>query len=314
MAVKLDTSQGTRNVKAQAEKERNTKFMLFRVAAVVFAVLMIGNAVRKGVNGYREMKDADTKIAEITVAYDRIKAEAAVWHEQHDDKSPTDEAGAVIHTQAMYSAKLAGDEVAAIQTDFSNEKMIMPAQTQRLQELTGQKIGWFGSKVGKPDPSNPESVRFDWEFLTFYDAQVTTYDCLWACWCSSADGTGDRYLVSVRMGRYNGETNTFKMSDVDTFTSAFGGMVNEYGTIAASKESSQTTQDILDISGQLEDSGLMDDGENGDAAENTDGTGESDGEGDGEGEGGGEGDAIIRTDDDPDIGNTGVLDSGTGSM
>ena len=303
MAVQLDTSKGTRDVKAQAERDRNMKFRLVRIAAVVLTVLAVGNYIRVGIGGYQEMKEADAKIEEINVAYDRVKAEAAAYHAQHDNDNPTDESGMVIKTQAMYSAKAAGDEVAAIQTEFSNEKMVMPSQQQRLIELVGSKNGWFGSEVKKPDASDPNSVRFDWEFLTFYDVQVSTYDCIWACWCSSADGTGSRYLVSVRMGRYNGETNSFTMSEGDTYVSTFGSMVNKYGSIAAAQGSSQTTQDILDLAGQITDSGLLEDGA---GTEGEDGTGEDgageEGEGDGEGEGEGEGDGTVDYDTLPDRG------------
>lgn len=319
MAVQLDTSKGTRDVKAQAEKDRNMKFLIVRVAVIVLTVLAIGNHIRVGIAGYREMKAADAKIEELNVAYDRVKAEAAAYHEQNDANKPVDESGMTVHTQAMYSAKAAGDEVAAIQTEYANEKMVMPSQQQRLIELTGNKNGWFGSEVKKPDPSNPESVRFDWEFLTFYDAQVTTYDCLWACWCSSADGTGSRYLVSVRMGRYNGETDSFMMSEGDTYISTFGSMVNKYGSIEAAQGTSQTTQDIIGAAGQLTESGLHD-GEEG-APAHSDGTpgegGGADGDGetgDGEGEGGGEDgtgfNPLNGYGDGEDIGNTSGLSAG----
>lgn len=316
MAVQLDTSKGTRDVKAMAEKDRNTKFRIARITLVAITALLIANYVRVGIGGYQDMKAADIKIEELNVAYERVKAEAASYHEQKEAETLRGDDGVEILTQAMYSAKAAGDEVAAIQTDYANEKMVMPSQQARLTELTGQKTGWFGSEVKKPDPSDPESVRFDWEFLTFYDAQVTTYDCIWACWCSSADGSGSRYLVSVRMGRYNGETNTFTMSDADTYTSTFGAMVNKYGSIAAAQGASQTTQDILDMAGQLTDSGLYDDGEtdaetDAETEAGTDGTPEEAG-----GEEGEDADysPIPERGSDEDVGDASDLDAGNDSV
>lgn len=325
MAVKLDTSKGTRDVKAQTERDRNLRFKLVRIGVIAITVVSIGFSVRAGVVGYQQMTAADKKIEELNVSYERLKDEAAVWHEANDDKDPQDESGATIKQQAMYSAKLAGDEVAAIQTDYANSitHEIFGTQKDRLKELTGQTGCWFGNSTKGYDAStNP--VKLTWEFLTWYDARSVTYDCVWACWYTDDNDPSARYLMSMRFGKYNGETNSFNMSNGDTFITSFGTMVEKYGAVKAEGGSSQTTQDILDITDDLLGGGQ--DGENstvdnpdGDAAEDQGGeaAGSQDG-GDGEGSSDGSDEATDGGQDagtaDPDIGNIEDNNAGMDSM
>lgn len=317
MAVKLDTSEGTRNVKAQAEKDRNLKFKIARIGLVAIAVVSIGLSVKNAVAGYQQMTAADKKIEELNVAYGRLKDEAAAWHEANDDKN-TDETGTVVKTQQMFSAKAAGDEIAAIQTDYANNPTheVFNDQESRMLGLTGRKGCWFGTRTKGYDAEN-NPVKLTWEFLTFYDAQSTTYDCAWACWYTNDQSPSDRYLVSLRFGKYNGESNTFAMSDGDTYVSSFGTMVEQYGVIEATGGSSQTTQDVLDMAGDLLGDGTGDTG--GEPTDDGTGDGTDDGTDDGAGdatetEGAGDGSGDIIPDGSEDIGNQSNIEAGTGSL
>ena len=239
MAVNLNSRSETReNINKQIERETAIKFKIFDALCVLVALAMVitgGIGIKRH---YDNVQDLQAQYDKLNADYASLKSEAAAWHEENDAKR--DDAGVRTETKQMYSAQEGGQELADLMNVYFKDGGLGTEAKSRLSVLTGSPNvnPWYGGKL------DPHATPIVWQFDTFYDAQVPTYDCLWSCWYTK--GSGTKYLIALKLGSYNGETGKFAV-DSNTYYSQFAYMLDQNGAIEADPNSSTIDPDLQDM-------------------------------------------------------------------
>lgn len=259
MAMELKT-ETTEKIKDQQAKERNLLFRILKIAVAVFTVLYAGYQLYSGFTAYQAAMAAEVRYGEVAREFEALKAEAAAWHEENDSKpDATTEDGTNIEYKEMYSAINAGNEVAALQNLYYQEKEMRAADRSRLNELTYSTEAWIGSGW------DPARTPIRWEFVTWYDATERAYDVCWQCWHEAPSGT--MYLIAMKFASFDGETQSFRMSQ-ETYQTDFARMLEVTGAVEAGEpvQMDMTTRYMVDELMQGGGTGTIPEGDPGQSA------------------------------------------------
>lgn len=227
------------SIEQQKQKERKFIFLGLKIVMVAITVIFAGKSFVGAIGDYNSALESDARRGELERQYQTMQAEAAAWHEENDTKPDAvdDETGAAITEREMYSARAAGVELAALQNLYYQNKELLQADRQRLNELCRSTACWIG------DGWDPAVTPIRWDFATFYDATDKTYDVCWQCWHQAPSGT--MYLIAVQFASYDGEKGTFTMRDM--YQTDFARMLNIKGAVEAGEpaEMDMTTQQLV---------------------------------------------------------------------
>lgn len=223
MAKELSTKT-TDDIKGQVKKERNMMFLVAKILMVIATLIFAIMSVMKILGSYQAAQDYDVQYGNAARELETLKTEVALWHEENDWKADavTDD-GTNIEYKTMYSAYNDGIEVAALQNLYYQNKELLAADRQRLNDLTKSTQIWLG---GGWDPT---ATPIRWDFVTWYDATDKTYDVCWECWHQAPSGT--MYLIAIQFAKYNGETGSFALSTI--YQTDFARMLEAKGAVEA---------------------------------------------------------------------------------
>lgn len=226
-------------IKEQKAKEGRIAFLAVKIVAVAGAAIFAVYSLVGGFGSYQAAMDNEARYGELDRQYQTLQAEAAKWHEENDNK-PDDvdeETGEAFVEREMYSARLAGIELAALQNLYYQNKELLQADRQRLNELSKNTSSWIGANW------DPAKTPIRWDFVTFYDATDKNYDVCWQCWHEAPSHT--MYLIAVQFGVFDGETGTFRLTDL--YETDFSRMLNRTGAVEAGEpvEMDMRTQQMV---------------------------------------------------------------------
>lgn len=224
MAKELGSGAG-KDIEQQKQKERKYLFLGLKLVMIAFTVVFAAKGIAGAVGDYNSAMASDARRGELERQYQTLQAEAAAWHEENDSKPDAvdGETGAAIAEREMYSARVSGVELAALQNLFYQNKELLQADRQRLNEICHNTSCWIG------EGWDPAVTPIRWDFATFYDATDKTYDVCWQCWHEAPSGT--MYLIAVQFASYDGETDTFRLGDM--YRTDFYRMLNAKGAVEA---------------------------------------------------------------------------------
>lgn len=245
MAVQLDTKTQGEILKAKSIENQKIGFKILKIALVVIMGVIVITSIIQAINiNNKSVKQTEAN-AKIHAEFDNMKAQASANKTAIEEAKKEEEDAANSSEKIdrnMYSAQEAGELVCKFLDMAFKDELVLDADKEQWKTLTNNASTiWYGENL------NYRESPIKWELLTWYDSTDKEYEVVWGCYAPDSNGVY-KYLLALKFGKYNGETNTFSIGGL--YYTTFGEMYEANGKIE-SDDIDDIVKDVESIVDQL---------------------------------------------------------------
>lgn len=243
MAIQIDTKTRGEELKAEKTAKQRVGLKIIIGALIAAIGITVISAVVMGIDVNNDIVKQQELNAGIMAEYEAMQAQANANKEFLEEKAEEDKKNESNKVdKPMYSAQEAGETVCEFLDMAFRDQLLLTEDKQQWASLCGKAdANWYGSSL------DPSVSPIKWELLTWYDSINKNYEVVWGCYAPDAKGVY-KYLLCVRIGTYNGDTNSFSIGTM--YKTTFGEMYEKYGRIE-NTGSSNVSQEVTDMVDQL---------------------------------------------------------------
>lgn len=245
MAVQLDTKTQSEALKAKSIENQKIGFKILKIALIAVMGIIVIASIAQAINISNKSAEQIEANAKIHAEFDNMKAQAlanktAIEEAKKEEEGMADSSEKI--DRNMYSAQEAGELVCKFLDMAFKDELVLDADKEQWRELTNNASTiWYGDNL------NYKESPIKWELLTWYDSTDKEYEVVWGCYAPDSNGVY-KYLLALKFGKYNGETNSFSIGGL--YYTTFGSMYERNGKIE-SDDVDDIVQDVESMVDQL---------------------------------------------------------------